>query len=169
MCREEGSLWCSGTWAEVCRCWGQDPSARSSRSEPQEHARLASVFGLCTTEAWEPNEILSADSFISCHVLSHSCFAHAVLAVWNALPCLLFPGDSLQDHQDPFLGSGFGEVIALWVNLSIFAHIAVWIFLNLQHLLDESFGLPIWILTLDHEHCSTCLSWFHSKSLVPDT
>lgn len=69
-------------------------------------ASLRSMLGLLqhlASAPQKPGSLMksSQQTLISCHVLSHSCFAHAVLAAWNALPCPLFPGDSLQDHQDP--------------------------------------------------------------------
>lgn len=88
------------------------------------------------------------------------CFLIPALHMLFLLPGMPFPArwGFSSGPSGPCLGGGFGEVIALWVNLSIFAHIAMWIFLNLQHLLDESFGLHIWILPLDYEHCSACLA-----------
>lgn len=84
---------------------------------PRSMLGLLQHSGVCTAEAWEPNAILSADSFISRHVLSHSCFAHAVLAAWYALPSLpALPwgfSSGPSGPSGPMPGWWFGEVIAL--------------------------------------------------------
>lgn len=91
-------------------------------AEPREYTRLS--FQYSTSDAIEALGLMKPfehNPLISCHVLSYSFFCTCCSCCLECSSLPAFPLGFSSGWQHLGLGSGFGDIMKVWVNFSIFA------------------------------------------------